>query len=197
MVNGQPGELQEISGASRQWSPEQAQVVDGESQVSTLPPATIIELAEPDKRIPPSATGQYPGEATEVITEEAGGVPVAEGAPEAAPVKIAFPALRWTRYAGTDQNFVELVSWTIPIGYTGDLHEISLQSDNDAKTRWRITIAGVNQAVPTDRTLATPITWPWRDTILPGPTQVMIEVMSTDGTSITVDASITGTLRVG
>jgi hypothetical protein len=197
MPDGDPGVVEELSGVSQQLTPDQSQITDGETQVSTLPPAEIIPLVEPDKRIAPSPTGQYPGEAGEAITEEAGGVTAEEAAAAAPPVQIALPILRWTRYVGTDTSFVQILSWDIPSGYVGDLHEFSLVSSNDDKTRWRITIGGFDQVVPQDRTLLTPITPPWRDTILPGPTQVLIEALSVDGTSITIDAMISGTLRFG
>lgn len=191
MANGPLGEVQKLSGVPQQFPPDEQQVVDGESQVRTLSPAPLVEIAEPEKRVAPSETGQYPPEAGEFITEEG------EGAPAAAPISVAFPIVRWTRYVGTDKDFRELVAWDIPLGYVGDLHEISLVSDNDAKTRWKIMIGDTNMNLPVDRTLATPITMPWRDNKLPGPTSVRIEVFSTDGTSITVDGMITGTLRIG
>lgn len=197
MTDGAPGEVEQLSGVSQQLTPEQDQLVDGETQVSTLPPAEVIPLAEPDKRIAPSPTGQYPGESLETVAEAAGGEPTEEAAAEAPPVKIGLPLLRWTRYVGTDQNFVQILTWDIPIGYTGDLHEFEAQSNNDAKTRWRITIGNVDQVVPQDRTLLSPINPHWRDTLLPGPSSVIIEALSVDGTELTIDAMIAGTLRFG
>jgi hypothetical protein len=191
MAIGQPGDIQKLSGVPQQFPPDLQQIVDGESQVATQAPSPLIELEEPEKRIAPSETGQYPPEPAEAIGEEG------EAAVAAAPVKIDFPIVRWTRYAGADGDFRELLSWNIQEGYVGDLHEISLLSDNDAKTRFKLTIAGVDMQLPTDRTLATPITMPWRDTKLPGPASVLLEVKSTDGTTINVDGMITGTLRFG
>jgi hypothetical protein len=194
MANNLPGEVERLSGVPQQVSPGEQQIVDGESQVRTLSPAPLIEIGQPEKRIPPSSTGQYPPEAGELAPEEAG-----EGGAEEVtePVKVALPIPRWSRYQGADQDFRELISWSIPLGYVGDLHEIALVSDNDAKTRWRIVIAGTNMNIPTDRTLATPVDWPFRDTLLPGPTTVSVEVRSTDGTTITADGTISGTLRFG
>jgi hypothetical protein len=88
-----------------------------------------------------------------------------------------------------------LLSWVVPAGDIGDLHQISIQSDNDAKTRYRITIADTDMQVPLDRQLATPVDFNWREGLLPGPATVMVEVRSTDGTSITIDGLITGTFR--
>ncbi|MBA7685855.1 hypothetical protein ES703_94284 [subsurface metagenome] len=85
--------------------------------------------------------------------------------------------------------------WDVPIGYTGDLHEISLLSSNDAKTRYRIFLANAKQDVPTDRQTTTPLTLKWDRSVLPGGYSIWVEVRSTDGTSIIVDATITGTVR--
>jgi hypothetical protein len=191
MPTGDPGVVEELSGVSQQLPSVENQLTDGETQVPTIPPSEVIPLAQPDKRIPPSPTGRYPGEAPEIIT---GGE---ETAPPATPVKIALPIFRWTRYVGTDTNWVTILSWDIPEGYEGDLHEFSIETSSDSNTRWRITIGGIDQVVPTDRTLLTPVTPPFRDTILPGPTSVTIEAFSVDGTSITIDAMISGTLRAG
>jgi hypothetical protein len=162
------------------------QLEDGARQ----PGIEIVSVEEPDKRTPPPEVSPY-GPTSEIAALT--GEPAAPGA--APPVLVGFPTLRWTRYASSDQEFRELVSWQIPVGYVGDLHEICLQSDNDSKTRYRITIADIDQQVPVDRELSTPVDLKWRDTVLPGPASVMVETRSTDGTTITVDGFITGTYR--
>ncbi len=99
------------------------------------------------------------------------------------------------RRAITDTDWEVLVRWDIPSGVTGDLGEISVMSDNDAKTRYRVTIAGEDQNVP-DREISTPVRIPWAGgNVLAGGSAVVVEVRSTDGTSVTVDALITGTER--
>ncbi len=190
MSNGMPGEVERLSGVDRQLSPEDMQLVDGEGQTITQSPMPLIEVAEPESRVPPGDSGlSLPGP-TEIGVP---GTPSTPGAPP--PILVGFPILRWTRYVSGEQNWQELLSWVVPVGYVGDLHELSLQSDNDAKTRYRITIAEQDMQIPTDRTLSTPVDFKWRDTLLPGPVTVMVEVRSTDGTSITVDGLITGTYR--
>ena len=59
--------------------------------------------------------------------------------------------LKATALQGGHRDWVELVRWDVPIGYTGDLHTISLLSNNDEKTRYRIFLANVDQGIPTDR----------------------------------------------
>jgi len=182
--------IEEVTGLDRQLSPEDLQIVDGEAQTRTQSPMPLIHVAEPDKRTVPGAAGLYaPG--AEIVS--VAGTPATPGAP--APVLVGFPIVRWTRYVSAEQEWRELISWVVPFGYVGDLHEISLVSDNDAKTRYRITIAEMDMQIPTDRTLATPVDFKWRDSLLPGPATIMVEVRSTDGTSITVDAELTGTFR--
>ena len=89
-----------------------------------------------------------------------------------------------------------LVRWDIPDSFIGDLENIAVLSDNDAKTRLRIVINGVDQNLPTDKQITTPNDWDWnKTTALPGGSSVTVEVRSTDGTSINVDATITGTER--
>ena len=85
--------------------------------------------------------------------------------------------------------------WDIPMGFTGDLHEISLLSDQDSKTRYRLVIGNIDQHLPTDRQTSTPLEMPWRRTVIPGGTSVYVEVVSPDGTTITVDGMITGSVR--
>jgi hypothetical protein len=162
------------------------QIEDGASQTGP----GIIEVAGEDKRIAPIA-----GEGIRVTMTGPEIVIGQPGSTAAAPELVGFPVLRWTRYASGDIQWRELLSWQIPDGYVGDLHEISVQSDNDAKTRYRITIAEIDMQIPIDRELSTPADLPWRDVKIPGPATVMVEVRSTDGTTITVDGLITGTIR--
>lgn len=189
MVTG-PSEIEKLSGVSQPLTPEQDQIVDGETQLRTLAPATVVEIAEPEKRIPPIPGG--------IVT------PGYQSAPEAAPIfppgapatgEVAWPVLLVNRYTGTDQTWQMIVRWQIPTGYMGDVHEISVLSDNDSKTRYRVILGDVDQQLPTDRAMSTPVAFPWRATGIAGPRTVSVECRSTDGTSITVDAMITGTVR--
>ena len=168
---------------ARQLDPEEEQVVGPEVQEPRV--LDPIRIAQPEKRVVP--------------------LPVAERAPLPAPALIAeheaaqllfgVPILKTSRYAGGDRGWQPLVRWDIRQGRTGDLHEIALLSDNDSLTRYRIVIGNIDQNHPTDRQTSTPVSYTWHRGVIPGGTSVYVEVMSTDGTSINVDAAITGTER--
>jgi hypothetical protein len=76
----------------------------------------------------------------------------------------------------------------------GDLHEIAIVSSDDTHTRYRFILANVDQNVPTDRATTTPWTGPWRNVKIPPGFTIRVDVMSTDGTVVTVDGSISGSL---
>lgn len=180
-----PNEVARLSGTQRQLGPEELQNVDGELQTVTQSPMPLIEIAEPEKREPPGPVSPYGPEAHGAIS------PVARAA-----ATVAFPILRLTRYSAGDTSFVTLLSWEIPGGFVGDLREISLKSDNDNNTRYRISIGGADMQIPTDRPTSTPLTMKWGSNMVPGPSSILIEVLSVDGSVITVDAMITGVLKI-
>ena len=175
----------EGTGEIEQLTPGIEQVVRGEPQIPSRPSSPLIDVELPQKRIEPLPVAPRPSlpSAAEIATKEA----------ELALYGV--PVVRINRYSGGDQDWVEFVRWDIPTGRTGDLHEIALLSDNDAKTRYRIVIGNIDQDIPTDRQTTTPMTLTWRRTILPGGTSVYIEVVSPDGTTINVDGIITGSVR--
>ena len=175
----------EGTGEIEQLTPDVEQVVRGEPQVPSRPSSPLVKVAEPDKREAPMPVAPRPP------------LPTAEqvAAQQAYQAIYGGPVLKVNRYSGNDQDWVELLRWDIPIGYTGDLHEISLISSNDAKTRYRVFLANIDQGIPTDRQTQTPVTWPWDRTVLPGGYAVWVEVRSTDGTPIVVDGMLTGTIR--
>lgn len=183
--NPQLGEIEILSGPAEQLSPLESQIGDGLSEIGNTPPEPLIQVAEPEKREPPGPSVPFAPE-----------VAAAYAAVSGTPIKVGFPILRIDRYAGADKTFQRLIAWEIPAGYVGDLHEMSVLSNNDAKTIYRVTIAGTDMQVPLDRPTTTPQTWLWRDVSIPGPTECLIEVASTDGTNITVDGQITGTFRL-
>lgn len=187
--NDQVVEIGRVSGIGRQLMPEEQQFVDGELQTITQSPMPTIPLEEPPKKEAPLPAGvAYPTGYTP-ITE--GG----EGGPTKGPtIPYTYPILSWNRYSGTETTWQELLRWDIPDGWIGDLHEISINSDDDDHTRWRIILANVDQNLPTDRATSTPWTGPWRDIKIPPGFTVRIDVMSTDGTAIVVVASITGSI---
>jgi len=175
----------EATGPIEQLIPTEEQVVDGEPQVSTRAGAPLVPVKEPEKRETPLPVSPRPPlPSAGQIAEQQAYQAIYGG-----------PVLKINRYSGVDQEWTELLRWDVPIGFTGDLHEISLMSSNDAKTRYRIFLANVSQNIPTDRQTQTPLSLSWDRTILPGGTTVWVEVMSTDGTAIIVDGTLTATVR--
>ena len=177
--------VSDASGTLKQLIPDVEQIVDGESQFATRPLSPLIEIAQPDKRMTPLPVQPRPSLPTpEAIAEQ-----------QAISSLFGLPAVRIDRFVGTDVEWRTLVRWDVPVGLSGDLHQISLKSSLDANTRYRIFLANVDQEVPDDRQTATPLTLDWRKTVIPGGSSVWVEVRSSDGTSITVDGIITGTVR--
>ena len=173
------------SGELVQLVPIEEQITDGEPQLPTRPSSPLVDLRVGEKRMEPLPTGPRPSLPSESQVAEQTAIQAIFG----------IPILRWNRYSGSDVTFQPLIRWDIPHGYTGDLHELSLQSDNDAATRWRVVIGNIDQEIPTDRQLTTPVNLPWDRTVLPGGTSVWVEVASPTGANINVDATITGSIR--
>jgi len=175
----------EGTGTIEQLTPDVEQVVHGEPQLPSRPSSPLVEVEQPEKRTAPMPVSPRPP------------LPTAEAlaAQQAYQTIYSGPVLKVNRYSGNDQDWVELLRWDVPIGYTGDLHEIALISSNDAKTRYRIFLTNQDQGIPTDRQTLTPLSLRWDRTILPGGYAVWVEVRSTDGTAIVVDGTITATVR--
>lgn len=173
------------TGELEQLVPDIEQIVDGEAQFPTRPSSPLIPLKEAEKRAKPTPTAPRPS------------LPSTEAISEATAIQMIYgtPVLKWNRLTISKTEWQELVRWDIPIGYTGDLRELALRSSNDEKTRWRVVLGNVDQDIPSDKQLTTPTAFPWRHTVIPGGTSCFVEVLSSDGTSFTVDASITGTVR--
>jgi len=178
--------VSETTGVEHQLGPEEEQVVGTEGQEAREPPDTVLpRLEEPDKRVAP-----LPARPRAALP------PPAQIQEEVARQTLSgWPILAINRYTGTDADWQMLVRWDIPEDYTGDLHEISLLSDDDANTRYRIYISDRIQDVPVDRQISTPVSMPWRGGVIPGPTSVTVEVRSVGSATINVDAFITGTER--
>lgn len=186
MVYSPASEVEKLSGVEQQVAPEELQLVDGEPQTITQAPMPLIEVTEPEKRVEPLPVTAVPtAEAVIPATTLSTGV-----------ILVGQPVAQVNRYSGAHTDWVELIRWDIPVGYIGDLHEFSLLSDNDTKTRYRVWLANINQEWPTDRLTTTPLTLPFRNTKIPGGTSVYIEILSTDGTSIIIEASLSGTVRL-
>ena len=175
----------EGTGEIEQLTPGVEQVVRGEPQLPSRPSSPLVKVTEDEKRTEPLPVSPRPPlPSAEQIAEQ-----------QAQQALYGIPIVKINRYSGSDQDWVELVRWDIPVGFTGDLHEISLLSDQDSKTRYRVVIGNIDQGFPTDRQTSTPLEMPWRRTVLPGGTSVYVEVVSPDGTAIVVDGMITGSVR--
>ena len=105
------------------------------------------------------------------------------------------PIMRINEYSGKDKEWVELMRWDIPMGHLGDLHSVVLITDNTQKTRYRLVIGNIDQYVPTDRPAYSPLEMVWRRNQVPGGTSVYVEVLSIDGTEITVNSLLTGSIK--
>lgn len=174
----------QATGPARQLPPEEQQVVGTEVQEPRLPGTALPMIELPERREAPLPTlPRAPMPAPAQIQEET-----------TRQTLFGLPVLAIDRYSGTDRDWVMLVRWDIPDGFSGDLHEIALVSDNDEKTRYRVILANKDQNVP-DKQATSPLTFTWRRGVLPGATTVTVEVRSTDGTSIAVEGHITGTER--
>ena len=104
------------------------------------------------------------------------------------------PVSRVDRLATNDAvNYLQVVEWTVAAGNEGDLHEVSMFSDDFSKTQFRLTIAGVQQWA--DVQVGTSLSIPYRANRLPAGAQVILEARSTDGTLVTLDGSISGAER--
>jgi len=177
--------VMDATGTLQQLIPEVEQIVDGEPQLPSRPLSALVDIEEPEKRTTPMPVAPRPPlPTTEEIALQQAYQQIYGG-----------PVLRLNRYTGNDQDWTELIRWDIPIGFTGDLRSLAIVSSNDAKTRYRVFLANQDQQIPTDRQTTTPQDWPWDRTILPGGTSCWVEVRSTDGTAITVDATLTGIVR--
>jgi len=175
----------EGTGEIEQLTPGVEQVVRGEPQIPSRPPSPLVEVSEDEKRTEPlPVVPRPPLPSGEQLAQQ-----------EAAQTLYGIPVVKLNRYGGNSEEWKELVRWDIPEGYTGDLHEISLLSNLDSKTRYRLVIGNIDQYFPTDRATNTPLEMPWRHTVIPGGTSVWAEVRTTDGTAIIVDGMITGSVR--
>ena len=94
------------------------------------------------------------------------------------------------RYTGSDITYQELVSWAVATGKVGELKEILILSDNYTKTAIQITVAGT--VFKTNWIMLSAMPLIFEDLHLAEGDEVLVEVESTDGTSIMVDGVIVG-----
>ncbi len=90
----------------------------------------------------------------------------------------------------TSQTYATLSTWTITAAKVGELKEILVISSNYAKTLLQVTIAGVVYVTGWAPQAAMPLIF--EDLKLAAAVVVLVEVKSSDGTSITVDCVIVG-----
>jgi hypothetical protein len=100
------------------------------------------------------------------------------------------PIAKVDRYSGGSTSYQTLVSWTVSVGKSGMLKEVSMITSDYDHTYFRLTIAGTKQFE--DKLIQGPLTLPFPDNRLEAGSVVLLECRSTNGTSITVDGSITG-----
>jgi len=93
------------------------------------------------------------------------------------------------RHSGTEQTYQEVVSWTVTAEKVGELKEILIISDDYDHTDVQVTIGTVTWATAWIAQGALPLIF--EDLKLAAGVEVKVEAMSTDGTSIVVDAVIT------
>lgn len=171
------------SGLRRQLVPEEEQVVGTEGQIAQEPGEPLPVLADIDRiEAPLPARARISFALPAGLTAEETLQRVQLG---------GFPVLFMNRYEGGETDWQMLARWDVLNGVIGDLHEISLATNNAAKTRYRILIGGREMSIP-DRQVAALLAFPFRNNNIPGPTSVTIEVRSTDNTSIIVDGFIVG-----
>lgn len=104
------------------------------------------------------------------------------------------PVIRIDRYSGASTTYQKVVSWRVGELWGlkhGRLDEISLVSDNYTKTRFRLRL--MESLAFDELQIQSATTLPIRSpNELPYNAEVVVECRSTDGSSIAVNASITG-----
>lgn len=118
-----------------------------------------------------------------VTTVVVGGVSVVP----AAAVEVAAGAIG--RYSGTSATYQTVASWTVATGKVGELKEIILVSDNYPVTKFQVTVGAVVYC--TDEIVRTAMPLVFGDLKLAAAVVVLVEALSTDGSTITVDGIIT------
>jgi hypothetical protein len=95
------------------------------------------------------------------------------------------------RYSGNSTSYQTVAEWTVTTDKVGKLHEVSLVSNNYAKTLFKLEIASIT--FMQDITIKTALTLPFNGLSIAEGETVTLSAKSSDGTSITVDGAITGT----
>lgn len=84
----------------------------------------------------------------------------------------------------------QVVEWTVSDDTMGILRFVEMETDNYEKTRFKLTIDGVEQFAGVQIEQCLSLEWP--DVKLAAGAQVLLEAASSDGTAINVDGDILG-----
>lgn len=104
------------------------------------------------------------------------------------------PINRVGRLSTSSNVYADVAIWTVAALFTGDLHEVSMISDDLPSTEFRLEINAVEQF--TDLLLQTALSIPWRGNRLVAGAVVRLQARSPDNaTAIIADVSISGTER--
>jgi hypothetical protein len=105
------------------------------------------------------------------------------------------PILVFNSYTNADKSFQQLIGWSVSEGCTGRLLDLTLRSNVDDKTLWKVILSGRDMKLPTDKRLPTPAELHYYGTQVSGPEAVVVQVASADGTTITCSALLTAALE--
>jgi len=111
-----------------------------------------------------------------------------EQVPETAATEL--PICQLGRYSGSAVADQTVATWTVTATKSGALAEISFESSSYSKSVFTVTIGGV--AMITTKYVQGPTSLLFADVKLAAGTVVLVQVKSSDGTAIVVDALITG-----
>ncbi|GAH78725.1 unnamed protein product [marine sediment metagenome] len=100
------------------------------------------------------------------------------------------PITKLKRKTTSSTDYVEVVHWTVSERKLGILRHVEMESDKYAKTRFKLTIAGVEQFK--DQALEASLSLEWPDVSLAAESVVLLEAKATEVTEINVDGDILG-----
>jgi len=98
------------------------------------------------------------------------------------------PIIELARLSTSVTSYGTVVTWTVDAGKVGVLGFIEFESDNYAKTMFKLTIGGT--VYFTDMLIGASLSLEFPDLRLAALTEVLLEAKSTDTTSINVDGDI-------
>ena len=94
------------------------------------------------------------------------------------------------RLTTSSTDYQTVVSWTVTVKKIGVLRFVEMESDDYEKTRFKLTIAGVEQF--TDVQIEESLALEWPDVKLAAEAVVLLEAKSSDTTEVNVDGDILG-----